>query len=67
MKKSMAKLAMDYYYTDEAGVFAESEQAAAQVRALCAVASQLEALFFERKKAAVCLTLEILSICVCGR
>lgn len=50
VKKSMAKLAMDYYYTDEAGVFAESEQAAAQVRALCAVASQLEALFFERKK-----------------
>lgn len=50
VKKSMAKLAMDYYYTDEAGVFAESERAAAQVRALCSVAIKLEELFFERKK-----------------
>lgn len=50
VKKRMAKLALDFYYSDEAGIRAESAYAARQVRALCRIAAELEARFFELKK-----------------
>ncbi len=50
VKKQMAKLALDFYYSDEAGIRAESAYAARQVRALCRIAAELEARFFELKK-----------------
>ena len=50
VKKQIAKLAFDFYYSDEAGIRAESAYAARQVRALCRIAAELEARFFELKK-----------------
>ena len=50
VKKRMAKLADEFYYSDEAGIKSESARAVQQVRALCVVVGQLEEAFFALKK-----------------